>query len=67
VDPNAEQIRLDLARLVYEQADSAEKRTLTAAERRKCAERQKRINELCIDLRRMAAKAHADREKKIAQ
>jgi hypothetical protein len=56
MERSAEQLRLELSRLFYEQADSAEKKTHTVAERCKSEERQERINELCADLRRMALK-----------
>ena len=51
MDRHREQVRLELAQLVNEQADTMEKRTLTAAERRECEKRQKRINDLCDELR----------------
>jgi hypothetical protein len=57
-----EQLRRELADLVNEQADTAELRTLTDAERRGYKERQDRINELCDELHRMAARSHADAE-----
>jgi hypothetical protein len=37
-----------------------EKKTFTDAERRECEERQKRINELCDELHRIAARTHTD-------
>jgi hypothetical protein len=57
-----EQLRRELADLVNEQADTAELRTLTDAERRGYEERQDRINELCDELHRMAARSHTDAE-----
>ncbi len=55
-----EQLRRELADLVNDQADTAELRTLTDAERRGYKERQDRINELCDELHRMAARSHTD-------
>jgi hypothetical protein len=57
-----EQLRRELADLVYDQADAAELRTLTDAERRGYEERQKQINELCDELHRIAARIHTDAE-----
>jgi hypothetical protein len=56
------QLRRELADLVSDQADSAELRKLTDAERRGFEERQGRINELCDELQRIAARSHADAE-----
>ena len=53
-DRDREQVRLELAQLVNDQADAMEKRSLTATERREREKRLKRINELCDELRRMA-------------
>jgi hypothetical protein len=60
MDRDPERFRLELAQLVNDQADSMEKKTLTDAERRECEERQKRINELCDELHRIAARTHTD-------
>jgi len=59
MDRDPERFRLERA-LVNDQADSMEKKTLTDAERRGCEERQKRINELCVELPRIAARTHTD-------
>jgi hypothetical protein len=59
MDRDPERFRLERA-LVNDQADSMEKKTLTDAERRECEERQKRINELCVELPRIAARTHTD-------
>jgi hypothetical protein len=53
-----EQLRRELADLVYDQADTAELRTLTDAERRGYEKRRKQINELCDELHRIAARIH---------
>jgi hypothetical protein len=60
MDRDPERFRLERAQLVNDQADSMEKKTLTDAERRECEERQKRINELCVELPRIAARTHTD-------
>jgi hypothetical protein len=60
MDRDPDRFRLELAQLVNAQADSMEKKTLTDAERRECEERQKRINELCDELHRIAARTHTD-------
>jgi hypothetical protein len=60
MDRDPERFRLERAQLVNDQADSMEKKTLTDAERRECEERQKRINELCVALPRIAARTHTD-------
>jgi hypothetical protein len=60
MDHDPERFRLELAQLVNDQADSMEKKTLTEAQRRECEERQKRINELCDELHRTAARTHTD-------
>jgi hypothetical protein len=52
-NPDSKQLRLELARLVNDQADTAEMRTLTEAERRVFEERQKQINALCDELHRV--------------
>jgi hypothetical protein len=57
-----EQLRRELADLVNDQADTAELRTLTDAERRGFEERQERINELCDELHRFASRTHSDAE-----
>jgi hypothetical protein len=57
-----EQLRRELADLVYDQADTAEMRTLTDAARRGFEQRQGRINELCDELHRIAARIHTDAE-----
>jgi hypothetical protein len=54
MDRDREQVRLELAQLVNDQADAMEKRTLTATERREREKRLKWINELCDELRRIA-------------
>ena len=59
MERDPERFRLERA-LVNDQADSMEKKTLTDAERRECEERQKRINELCVELPRIAARTHTD-------
>ncbi len=51
-----EQLRRELAQLVNDEADAAEKRTLTDAEHRDRDIRQKRIGELCDELQRMASR-----------
>jgi hypothetical protein len=51
----------ELADLVNHQADAAEMRTLTDAERRGFEQRQERINELCDELQRIAARTTADK------
>jgi hypothetical protein len=56
-----EQLRRELADLVYDQADTAELRTLTDAERRGYEERRERTNELCDELHRIAARTTADK------
>lgn len=63
---NPGSLRLELAQLVREQADMTEKKVLTEAERRGCQERQRRINEICDDLHRLATRAHTDHEEKVA-
>ena len=55
-----EELRRELADLVSHQADTAEMRRLTNAECRGFEERQERINELCDELHRIAARSHAD-------
>ena len=60
MDRDPERFRFERAQLVNDQADSMEKKTLTDAERRECEERQKRINELCVELPRIAARTHTD-------
>ena len=55
MDRHREQVRLELARVFNDQADAMQKRSSTAAERRECEKRQKRISELCDELRRIAA------------
>jgi hypothetical protein len=57
MDREPEQLRRELARLVNDEADAAEKRTLTDAEHRDRDVRQKRIGELCDELQRVAARA----------
>jgi hypothetical protein len=59
-------LRLELAQLVKEQADMTEKKVLTQAERCGCQERQKRINELCDDLHRIATRTHTGQKEKVA-
>jgi hypothetical protein len=49
-----EKLRRELAHLVNEQTDTAEKRTVTDVERRVSENRQKQINELCDELHRIA-------------
>jgi hypothetical protein len=53
-----DQLRSELARLVNDDADAAEKRTLTDAEHRERDIRQKRIGELCDELHRLATQEH---------
>jgi hypothetical protein len=53
-----EQLRLELAHLVNDQADMAEMTTLTDAERRGFEERQEQINALCDELHGIAAQTH---------
>ena len=65
MDSNPVQIQRELAKLVYDEADAAEKRTLTDSERREREKRQKRINALCEDLRRIAAQTHDSQGKKV--
>jgi hypothetical protein len=65
MDSNPVQIQRELAKLVYDEADAAEKRTLTDSERREREKRQERINALCEDLRRIATQTHDSREKKV--
>jgi hypothetical protein len=55
------QLRHELADLVNDQADTAEMRTLTDADRRGFEQRQERINELCDELQRIAARTTADK------
>jgi len=56
-------LRLELAQLVKEQADMTEKKALTDTEHRGCQERQKRINEICDDLHRLATtRTHTGQE-----
>jgi hypothetical protein len=59
-----EQLRHELARLVNDQADTAEMRTVTDAECRISEERQMLINELCDELHRIANRSH--KEEKVA-
>jgi hypothetical protein len=54
MDRRREEVRLELAQLVKDQADAMEKRTLTTADRREWEKRKKRIDELCDELRRIA-------------
>ena len=54
------QLRRELAHLVYDQADTAELRTLTDAERRGY-EARPRTNEVCDELHRIAARTTADK------
>jgi hypothetical protein len=56
-----EKLHRELADLVNDQADAAEMRTLTDAERRGFEQRQERINELCDELQRIAARTTADK------
>ncbi len=58
MDREPEQLRRELARLVNDDADAAEKRTLTDAEHRDRDVRQKRIGELCDELQRLATRSH---------
>jgi hypothetical protein len=55
-----EKLRRELADLVNEQADTAEIETLTDEERRRYEERQERINELCDELHRIAARSRLE-------
>ena len=59
MDRERDQLRYELARLVNDEADAAEKRTLTDAEHRERDVRQKRIGELCDELHRLAIGSHA--------
>jgi hypothetical protein len=62
MDREPDQLRFELARLVNDEADAAEKseqRTLTDAEHRERDVRQKRIGELCDELHRLAIGSHA--------
>jgi len=54
MDHRREEVRVELAHLVNDQADALEKRALTTVERRECDKRQRRISELCDELRRIA-------------
>jgi len=54
MDRHREEVRLELSHLVNDQADAMEKITLTTAEHRDREKRQKRIHELCDELRRIA-------------
>jgi hypothetical protein len=56
-----EQLRRELADLVYDQADTAEMRTLTDAARRGFEQRQELINKLCDELHRIATIHIADK------
>jgi hypothetical protein len=56
-----EKLYRELANLVNDQADAAEMRTLTDADRRGFEQRQERINELCDELQRIAARTTADK------
>jgi len=56
-----EKLYRELADLVNDQADAAEMRTLTDADRRGFEQRQERINELCDELHRIAARTTADK------
>ena len=59
MDRERDQLRYELARLVNDEADAAEKRTLTDAEHRERDVRQKRIGELCDELHRLKIGSHA--------
>jgi hypothetical protein len=59
MDRERDQLRHELARLVNDEADAAEKRTLTDAEHRERDVRQKRIGELCDELHQLAIESHA--------
>jgi hypothetical protein len=56
MDRDPKRLRRELAQLVNDQADTAEKRTLTDTERRECEERQQHINEVCDELHCLAAR-----------
>jgi hypothetical protein len=56
MDRDPKRLRRELAQLVNDQADTAEKRTLTDAEHRGYEERQKRINAVCDELHNIAAR-----------
>jgi hypothetical protein len=56
-----EKLYRELADLVNDQADAAEMRTLTDADRLGFDQRQERINELCDELQRIAARTTADK------
>jgi 5-carboxymethyl-2-hydroxymuconate isomerase len=64
MDRDSNQLRLELAQLVNDQADTAEKRAFTDAELRVFEGRQRQINELCDELHRIAIRAH--KEEKVA-
>ena len=56
MDRDPKRLRRELAQLVNDQADTAEKRTLTDAEHRGYEDRQKRINAVCDELHQIAAR-----------
>jgi len=60
----SEQLRFELAQLVNDQADAAEKRSLTEAEGRDWEKRRERMRQVCDELHRIAT--HTGQEKEVA-